>query len=171
MPRRPAISGHSGEHTPSAPLGMTSEGAIARRSPLCLATAGQDGSSPGFSTDTSRMNGSGDRRQASASTRLDLLDHALLIPCICIAGSLGFSSERRWACQAVLRGGYHLRRPRWLFPYLRALIGPGSARAMARVSFRAAARTRRCFSHERRLACEPHQAHALSNIAVTDHRR
>ena len=37
------------------------------------------------------MNGSGDQRQASTSNRLDLLDHALFIPSICIAGSLGVS--------------------------------------------------------------------------------
>jgi hypothetical protein len=37
------------------------------------------------------MKGPGDQRQAVASTRLDLLDQALFIPCICIAGALGFS--------------------------------------------------------------------------------
>lgn len=37
------------------------------------------------------MNGSGDQRQAALVTRVDVLDQALFIPCICVASALGFS--------------------------------------------------------------------------------
>lgn len=39
----------------------------------------------------SHMNGSGNQRQAHSSSRRDLLDHALFLPCICVSAALGFS--------------------------------------------------------------------------------